>query len=119
MLLFVYGTLKSDERASGILLDAGGKYIGPATTVPRYRLFQFSWFPTMVEDETGVAVEGELWYVPDSGIATLDQYEGSGFRRTPIDLEKPEKKGDVIAYLFQGETVGLELCSAGSWKGSG
>lgn len=90
--LFVYGTLKAGQRRNFYLTRDGAKYLRDARTAARYSLFRplFSDYPGMVEDlRRGVAVEGELWEVPDECLETLDFVEGAPhlFQRRVITLE--------------------------------
>jgi gamma-glutamylcyclotransferase (GGCT)/AIG2-like uncharacterized protein YtfP len=57
--LFVYGTLKRGQRNHRLIADQ--RFLGEATTEPRYRVFDLGPYPGLVIDETnGVAVLGEL-----------------------------------------------------------
>lgn len=99
--IFVYGTLKSGQSRNIYLVRDGSKFLGKARTVPKYRLLR-QWldaFPTMIEDENGVSVEGELWSVKEETLKILDSVEGVHrglFKRMPIKLMGGE---EVDAYL--------------------
>lgn len=99
MLLFFYGTLKSGGTANHRL--AGARFVGPATTAAKYRLFDMGWHPAMVRDDAaGLAVEGEVWDVGPEMVPALDEYESDppGFVRQVIDV--PGLDGEVQAYVF-------------------
>ena len=105
ILLFVYGTLKSDGAANDFM---EGRLLGSATTEPGFRLYTAGWYPCMVPDAGGIAVEGELWEVPRASLPNLDRHEGSGFQRTPIRLQAPHAEKSVLAYLYKGRVAGLD-----------
>jgi gamma-glutamylcyclotransferase (GGCT)/AIG2-like uncharacterized protein YtfP len=101
MRLFVYGTLKSGQPANHHLSTA--KFVGPAVTAPKFRLFDMGWHPAMVRDDAhGLAVEGEVWDVPADMVPALDEYESvpEGFVRETIEV--PGMAEEVQAYLFAG-----------------
>lgn len=101
-LLFVYGTLKSGQGSNDLL--AGQEFVRAADTLPLYRLYGLGWHPGLVIDkETGLAVQGELWSVDEETLARLDEYEGTPhwFRRDFIAIA--DLVGDVQAYFFNGE----------------
>jgi gamma-glutamylaminecyclotransferase len=88
--LFVYGTLKKGKVRH--LHMTGATFLREARTKARYALYQSPGadYPCLVDDETeGVAVEGELWEVPDDCLARLDVVEGvpDWFQRRVISLE--------------------------------
>ena len=119
MLLFVYGTLKTNECANDHLVEMGAEFVETAITEPRYKLHAYTWFPMMTAipaGQPGVEVHGELWDVPETAIPSLDLYEGSGYKRTEITLRKPRQNEPVIAYLFQGNTGRLSECG-NCWRG--
>jgi gamma-glutamylaminecyclotransferase len=100
-VLFVYGTLKSGEQSNGLL--AGQEFVGPARTLPLYRLHGLGWHPGLVLDRAnGLAVHGELWAVDTATLAKLDEYEGTPewFRREAIAIS--DHFGEVQAYFFNG-----------------
>ena len=100
--IFVYGTLKSGQSNNAKL--AGQQFIGPAVTMPLYRLHGFGWHPGMVMDtENGLAVEGELWSVDERVLAELDEFEGvpDWYNREPVAIRN--RVGDFEAYFFKQE----------------
>jgi gamma-glutamylcyclotransferase (GGCT)/AIG2-like uncharacterized protein YtfP len=101
-ILFVYGTLMAGQKRNSHLTRGGARYAGKARTAPRYALYRpvRADYPCVVEDEErGVAVEGELWEVPEEALATLDAVEGvpTLFQRRPLTLEDGQQ---VQAYLM-------------------
>ena len=99
--IFVYGTLKSGQQSNAML--AGQEFVGPARTMPIYRLHGLGWHPGLVLDkENGLSVHGELWAVDATTLAKLDEYEGvpHWFSRDFIAIA--DRAGDVQAYFFNG-----------------
>jgi gamma-glutamylcyclotransferase (GGCT)/AIG2-like uncharacterized protein YtfP len=100
--LFVYGTLMKGQRRNIYLARDGAQYRRQARTAARYALFHplLADYPCLVEDEhRGMAIEGELWDVPEESLETLDTVEGvpTLFQRRLITLEDGEQ---VQAYLM-------------------
>jgi gamma-glutamylcyclotransferase (GGCT)/AIG2-like uncharacterized protein YtfP len=61
--VFIYGTLKTDQRRNFYLTRKDARLLGRAATAPKYRLLRplLADYPCLVEDaKRGVAVEGEL-----------------------------------------------------------
>jgi len=103
--LFCYGTLMTGQRRNFYLTRDGAQCLGTARTAPRYVLYHplMADYPCMVEDERrGVAVEGELWDVPDKYVESLDAVEGAPtlFQRRFITLEDGQ---EVQAYLMSAK----------------
>jgi gamma-glutamylcyclotransferase (GGCT)/AIG2-like uncharacterized protein YtfP len=115
LTLFVYGTLKRGGRGHELL--AGQEYLGEARTAPRYRLVQGPWYPCLIDDASGYAVEGELWSIDDTTLSQLDAYEGAAdlFERGALEVEGATIP--VVAYFFRGITTGMPDCGP-CWKGS-
>lgn len=100
--LFVYGTLKSGLSNNHRM--AGQRLIGPAVTMPIYRLHGLGWHPGMVLDtENGLAIEGEIWEVDAPTLAALDEFEGipTFFDREPVAIK--DHFEDVEAYFYKQE----------------
>jgi gamma-glutamylcyclotransferase (GGCT)/AIG2-like uncharacterized protein YtfP len=108
LTLFVYGTLKRGGRGHALL--AGQQFLGPAQTAPRYRLLTRNWYPCLVEDPGGYAVEGELWRVEEAALPALDQFEGEAdlFQRRPVEME--DGRVGIVSYFFLGDQTGLTEC---------
>jgi gamma-glutamylaminecyclotransferase len=101
-VLFVYGTLKRGEMNEFRMGDC--KCLGPATTLPIYRLYALGWHPGLVLDKgAGVAVRGELWVVDAGTLAKLDEYEGVPHYFTRGEVAIADVIGDVQAYFFAGD----------------
>lgn len=123
-LLFLYGTLKRGQRNHFRM--AGQEYLGPARTMPRYRLFDVGPYPGLVEDRAhGLAIAGELWRVDAAALQRLDAFEGAPtaagraqgdgeFERGLVDLEG--HPGPVYAYFYRRGVAGLRDCGE-RWPG--
>jgi gamma-glutamylcyclotransferase (GGCT)/AIG2-like uncharacterized protein YtfP len=114
--LFVYGTLKSGERAHGLLSRWNPKFLGEFKTAPRYHLYEQGFFPGMVSDDSiAGGVYGELYEVSDDCMDAMDYYEGveSGlFRRETIELQDGSK---AIAYFIVNPDRDRRI-TGGRWK---
>lgn len=99
--LFVYGTLKRGYRNHRLIADQ--QFVGEATSEPYYRLVDVGPYPGLIHDEeTGLAVRGELWIVSACALAELDDFEMStdDYTREPIALVGIAEP--VWAYYFHG-----------------
>ena len=95
--IFVYGTLKSGQSHNSKL--AGQQFIGPAVTMPIYRLYGLGWHPGMVMDtENGLSVEGD-----EATLAILDEFEGTPnwYNRELVALK--DQAGDFETYIYKQE----------------
>ena len=98
MRLFIYGTLKTNKSRNFYLSDkhyANAHFVKASRTAPKYRLVK-SWlldYPCLLDDSRGIAVEGELWDVPEEKIPLIDAIEGHPnlFQRRLIELEDGEE----------------------------
>jgi gamma-glutamylcyclotransferase (GGCT)/AIG2-like uncharacterized protein YtfP len=75
--IFVYGTLKSGHSRNTLLKDQ--RYLGTASTIPKYKIYRYSSFPALVSDDDGKSIFGELYEVSDSCLVELDEVEGTKF----------------------------------------
>lgn len=95
-LLFVNGTLM---RGLGLHhnLD-GAEFLGEVRTAPRYRMHSISdVHPGMYEvDEGGVAVEGELYRVPEDVWRRVEAGEPEHLYRGPVQLEDGRVVGGIL-----------------------
>lgn len=74
-LVFVYGTLKSEQDNHHILSRA--EFIGPAYTVDAFKMTTVG-FPVLHRDDNGLSVYGEVYRVDDHTLQRLDQLEAEG-----------------------------------------
>lgn len=98
-ILFVYGTLKRQQRNHGLLTDQS--FLGEAVTVPRYRLFDLGPYPGIIRAESnGRAIQGELYAVSECCLAELDDFEGVPDLFVRDQLEVAGYDAEVWAYYF-------------------
>jgi gamma-glutamylaminecyclotransferase len=110
-LLFLYGTLKRGCRNHPLM--EGQEFLGPAETLPRYRLYDYGPYPCLVEDgASGVAVRGELWRVDAAALARLDAFEEVGHTFARREVALTNVAGPVFAYFFSGDVSGFADCGA-------
>ena len=115
--VFVYGSLKRGCSNHRHLLDQ--TFIGPARTVPGFRLYDLGGYPGMVPhpgDHSGVA--GEVWSVDDAALQRLDEFEGTHeglYRREPVALQPPFGDTAVEAY-FSNLGVEGRRAVGGQWQ---
>jgi gamma-glutamylcyclotransferase (GGCT)/AIG2-like uncharacterized protein YtfP len=83
-LIFVYGTLMSDQPMHGLLGDA--ELVSRIRTAPRYELVHLGPYPALLRGGA-TSVRGELYRVPSTALPALDEYEGDQYERTEIELE--------------------------------
>ena len=112
-VIFVYGTLKRGQINNALL--SGQQFLGPAKTMPLYRLYHLDWHPGMVVDKAkGIAIKGELWSVDDNALEKLDILEGVPIHFTRDFVAIANHAGDVQGYLFAGE-VPADASSGDDW----
>lgn len=120
VVLFIYGTLKRGCSNHALLADQ--KFIGPAATVPGYRLFLVADYPGMVRDRTATrGVQGELWSVDRTKLAELDAFEGLPeklYRRDQVMLLSPHEKHRAQTYLYLRNVRGRRPFVDGNWPTS-
>ena len=115
--LFVNGTLMRGLKLHPNL--DGATFLGAFRTAPRYRIFSIGdVHPGMFEvgeGETGIAVPGELYDMPEEVWARVEAGEPPGLYRGPVELED----GRVVpGILFpRAMTAGQrEITSFGGWR---
>lgn len=114
--IFVYGTLKRGCCRADVLRDQ--RFVGQARTAARYRLYETGTYPAMVEDEAGLAVEGEIWEVDERCLALLDRIEGvpALYQRKPVAIDDPPGI-EADSYVYQESVAGLADCGC-CWQGA-
>jgi len=118
MKFFCYGSLKRGQTAHHFLESHNAVFVREAVTTPDYHLYDISWFPGVVLDESMEGgVHGEVYEVSSDCLDQMDRYEGAPhlFRRETITLEDGE---EVIAYLFNQGLDGCQRVESGVWNGS-
>lgn len=116
-LVFVYGTLKRGCKNHRQL--AGQRYVGPAHTVPGFRLYHLGDYPGMVADATDThGVSGEIWSVDALTLARLDAFEGVHeglYQRAPVPLLSPFENDLVHTYLYARDVSGHRTLGSPHW----
>ena len=110
--LFVYGTLRANERANE-LLGPEATFLSDAKTKPEFSLYEIDWYPGLTEAGT-TAVAGEVWEINPEQWEKLDEYEGvpDDYLRKTITLEDGLL---VQTYIYIGETKPARLIVGGDW----
>jgi len=120
MLVFVYGTLKSDRGAAHLMYDAGGQPIIMHTTDPVFKFYNLGGFPGAQLDGD-IAIHGELWEVPVEGVQTvLDRYEGykPGWPEESLFLRHIHREADGVQfsmYIYNGNMGNTKQNTTGEW----
>ncbi len=108
---FVYGTLKRGGTLHHHLQTQ--TFVGLARTARPGRLYKLGWYPGLVEDSSGQAIEGEVWDVDDATLTILDDVEGVAdglYERQSVPLLPPFDTDDVVTYFYLGDVAGLSDC---------
>jgi gamma-glutamylcyclotransferase (GGCT)/AIG2-like uncharacterized protein YtfP len=111
--VFVYGSLLRGEPNHPLLRDAA--WIGPARTVPAYRMVDLGPHPGMVGQGT-TAILGEVYRVPKPALDALDALEDHPdvYVRTRIPLDDGR---EVLTYLLRPHlAAGKPAVSGGDWR---
>lgn len=112
-LVFTYGTLLAGERNHRLLKTA--RFVGAASTLPRYELRNLGTFPALVRGGMR-AVAGELYEVDAPTLLALDRLESHPdfYRRARIRLAN----GTVAdTYLLRRDQVaGRPIIESNNWR---
>ena len=98
-LLFAYGSLKRGYRNHREL--GAARFVADACTVPRFALRLLSGYPLLVPGAYSIC--GELFELPTTQLAALDEFEGQEYQRREVELEGG---GRAIAYLARDASSG-------------
>jgi AGZA family xanthine/uracil permease-like MFS transporter len=115
MDLFVNGTLMR-----GLALHRnldGAEFLEACATAPRYRVYSIGdLHPGMFEvDLGGVAVDGELYRVPDDVLARVEAGEPAGLYRGPVHLSDG-RVVEGILYPREMAEGHLDISAYGGWR---
>jgi len=114
--IFVYGTLKKNQRTHHLLKSLDAAFVEIAETDSSYKLYKVDWFPGMVKSNDGEGgVKGEVYEISREALQKIDRYEGisSGlFVREEINTTS----GKLIAYLYNDEVNESNFIESGIWK---
>ena len=111
-LVFVYGTLRRGGSNNFRMDDF--RWIGPAAV--NGHLYEVSWYPGLVLDQNAGEVIGDLYEVPEEGLAALDDFEGSEYRRVRTMIQNAEDEAES-AWIWEWNkpTEGLQPVPGGDW----
>ena len=119
--LFVYGSLRAGETGEmAALLHRHARHLGEGTI--RAALYAVSWYSIAAPcDEPGAVVHGDVFEVDagaaDGVLAALDEYEGSEFRRTAVEVRMGDETSVAAqAYLCAARVAGLRRIGHGDWR---
>jgi gamma-glutamylcyclotransferase (GGCT)/AIG2-like uncharacterized protein YtfP len=112
MKLFVYGTLRSDQPAHGLL--RGAKLVARVRTEPQFTLVDMmAGYPAMLEGGT-TCIVGEIYELDEAALGELDRYE-----EAPELYERVARTiagHDVWVYLLpERHAVGRPRIAGGDW----
>jgi gamma-glutamylcyclotransferase (GGCT)/AIG2-like uncharacterized protein YtfP len=110
MYLFAYGSLKRGQALHHLLANAC--FIGAMRTAPRYRLYRCEDYPAMVEDASGLSIEGELFDVDSTTLATLDVVEDVPHTYTRQLVDLIDRSVVAEGYLYRKAITGLAPCGS-------
>jgi len=117
VLLFVYGTLRSDADNSKAHL-LGGRLLATGATISG-TLHDYTHYPAVVLGGTSTVI-GEVWSVPKDNLARLDRYEGCEYVRVATDAtytdynDRPHVLHNVMVYEAVDPT-GFPVIPCGDW----
>jgi len=124
-LVFVYGTLLSDEYNNELL--EGSKFIGPVVTSDLYTMFSNGSYPAITV-ERRYPIIGEVYEVDDTGLKVLDRLEGyveslpiTFYDRLSIPVRLTDTNETVTAKVYvmipgEPEYRGMKRLEQGSFK---
>ncbi|WP_254761792.1 gamma-glutamylcyclotransferase family protein [Natrinema marinum] len=117
MLVFVYGTLIEPERVATVLerdpADAADAFAGRATLEGLCRVA--GRYPTLVP---GGSADGRLLAIDETGLATLDEYEGVDtglYVRVAVPIASSGPADRCFVYVGEPKRLGVDA----TWPGDG
>lgn len=116
--LFVNGTLMRGLALHGNL--DGATFVAEAWTAPCYRVFSIDdVHPGMyrVEGaEPGVAVAGEIYWVPPGVLRRVEEREPPGLYRGPVELSNGREVDGILYPRRLARERGRDISHHGSWR---
>jgi len=119
VLVFVYGTLTEPERVATVLgrgpADAAEAFVGRATLEGLHRVE--GRYPTLAP---GGSVAGRLLAVDETGLATLDEYEGTDaglYVRVTVPIASDAPDAGDRCWVYVGDPD--RLAADAAWPGDG
>ena len=114
--LFVNGTLM---RGLGLHANlAGAEFLEACRTAPRYRLYSIGdVHPGMFEVSAGgIAVEGELYRVPEEVLQRVEAGEPPGLYRGPVQLSDGRLVDGILFPRELAEDIHRDISDFGDWR---
>jgi len=119
--LFVYGSLRAGEDGEmAALLHRHARHLGAGTI--RAALYALSWYSVAAPcGDDDAVVHGDLFELDPAAahavLAALDEYEGSGFRLTEVEVRMADESSLAArAYLCAASVAGLRRIEHGDWR---
>lgn len=100
-LLFVYGTLKKNNKYNYMLENS--KMVSKGVTLDKYPMIDAEYYPYIYfEKDKGFNVKGELYRVSLELLNRLDIFEGNEYIRKEIKIKKIDNEFNQIvdAYVY-------------------
>ena len=119
--VFVYGSLRPNEAAFGRLLESVTVSVTDAT-LRDHALFGRTLPYPFVAPRQGARVSGALIELEpamiDATLRSLDEYEGSSYRRAVVAVETPTGPVDAHVYLAATDVSldDADLVDSGDWS---
>lgn len=106
MKVFVYGTLKRGFPNSYLLRNS--TYIGKATTVDKFCMYDLGAFPAVACSPEISKIEGEVYNIDKATLVNLDMLEGypNLYTRTLINVKT--ERGIVAAIIYVASSTTVE-----------
>ena len=124
--ILVYGTLKSPHYNNDLLRRCHAEFLGYDYIAGRFKLIDLGPFPAchFLESDANVNVNnhiyGEIWALPDEGLAEVDYLEGHPFFYERKKMWSQRMNLRVWAYFMQAKygTDKAKVLKDGIWKPS-
>lgn len=122
--VFVYGTLKRGESNHRLL--ARSRFVGVATTEPRFRLLEAygGAYPYLVAGQQ--SIRGEVYEIDGGTLYSLDRLEGyradsevNHYNRETITVTIDDEQVEAMVYVLNENNVSMESCTeydGNEWK---
>jgi len=118
--LCVCGAHMSGLPLNGELLRLGARFLGPARTAPRYRLYCLDSFapprPGLLRQEPGEAIEVEVWELPIAAFGALVAGIPAPLAMGRVDLEGGEAIAGFLCEAHATEGA-CDITTHGGWRG--
>lgn len=112
--IFVYGTLRQDQKNHRVLTRIEARYVGRACTIPAYTMVNCGEYPAVIAGGR-TAIQGEVYDLPMASIQALDDFEGvpNLYSRSRVKLTCG---AELTAYLMHDWQVRhLPRINTGDW----